>query len=55
MEKEGSSKVKRSKVEEIYYQLNAISEAMLKDKSISSEFKKGFNVALNYVYQAMID
>lgn len=54
-EKKSPSKVKRNKIEELYYQLNAINEAMLKDNSISIEFKKGFNIALNYVYQARID
>ncbi|MEL5900364.1 hypothetical protein AAGC94_20255 [Clostridium sporogenes] len=53
--KESLNKIKRNKLEELYYQLNIISVAMTKDKSISIEFKKGFNVALNYVYQAMID
>lgn len=55
MGEESSNKIKGNKLEELYYQLNAIDKAMAKDKRINTQFKEGFNVALNYVYQAMID
>ncbi|CDI50304.1 hypothetical protein [Clostridium tetani] len=50
MIKESSNKIKINKLEGLYYQLNTIDKAMAKDKNISMQFKKGFNVVLNYVY-----
>ncbi|KEI10828.1 hypothetical protein Z957_12335 [Clostridium sp. K25] len=53
--KKSSKRNAKSSIEELYKQVNKINSAMWKDKSINVEFKKGFNVALNYIYQAMIE